>query len=62
VSHQDDTEISQEVPSFSLAEMATYGAPTRADDTVVLSGGRRATKDEVLAYIAADVASRCADG
>lgn len=40
-----------------LAEMAVDGRPTRADDTVVIDG-HRATLDEVLAYIAADAASR----
>jgi len=33
-------------------------APTREDDTVVISGGQRATLDEVKAYIAADLARR----
>ena len=32
--------------------------PTRSDDTVIITGGKRATKDEVLALIEADVAER----
>lgn len=35
-------------------------APTRTDDTVVLSGGRRATLEEVQAYVAEDLARRAA--
>lgn len=35
--------------------------PTRSDDTVVISGSRRATKAEVLALIEADVAAREAE-
>ncbi|MEO6629542.1 MAG: hypothetical protein ABIP03_13370 [Aquihabitans sp.] len=39
-------------------------APARTDDTVVLSGGRRATLEEVKAYVAEDLARRAtqADG
>jgi hypothetical protein len=36
-------------------------APTRADDTVVLSGGKRATLEEFEAYIAEDLARRAAE-
>jgi hypothetical protein len=43
---------------FSFAELDEKALPTRADDTVVISGGRRATRAEVLAHIAADAASR----
>lgn len=32
--------------------------PTRRDDTVVIAGGKRATRAEVLALIASDVAER----
>jgi len=35
--------------------------PTRSDDTVVITGGKRATKAEVLALIEADVAEREAE-
>lgn len=35
--------------------------PTRSDDTVVITSGKRATKAEVLALIAADVAERDAE-
>lgn len=36
-------------------------APTRSDDTVVLSGGRRASLGEFKAHVAADLAARAAD-
>jgi hypothetical protein len=36
--------------------------PTREDDTVVISGGKRATLDEVRAYILDDLARRVAAG
>jgi len=35
--------------------------PTRLDDTVIIAGGKRATKAEVLALIAADVTEREAE-
>lgn len=43
---------------FSFQELDDNTRPTRDDDTVVISGGRRATREEVLAHIAADAASR----
>ncbi len=43
---------------FSFKELDANARPTRDDDTVVISGGRRATREEILAHIAADAASR----
>jgi hypothetical protein len=34
--------------------------PTRDDDTVVISGGKRATLEELKAHVAADLARRAA--
>ena len=51
-------ELAIDESGMTLAEMAEQGRPTRDDDTVVIEGGRRATLEEVQAYIAADAASR----
>lgn len=38
--------------------MVSTNRPTRSDDTTIISGGRRATLDDMLRHIEADLASR----
>lgn len=58
----DDRRHPELIDPDEWLERVNAAIPTRADDTLVIRDGKRATLDELLAYIAEDEASRTAGG
>ncbi len=48
------------VPEVERERARLTATPTRQDDTVVIAGGRRATREELLEYVASDLERRAA--